>query len=524
MTKILTIVDKENSAIDRLAQMIKKNNEHLDIEILPFHPKRYSKEDLKIFEEKAKGVDLIDAQYWKSMMVLVDRFPWLEDKKKILTHHNPYDLDKVDSRLFNKVIVKNKTQQKELTGSVYIPHAVDMDLLEWNEDYDTEKKVVGMVAARIEGKKGIKEVAQACRDLGYRFLLIGRISKMGYFKEIMGINPETDFRESISDEELKNAYKEMSILICNSVDGFESGTMPILEAMTVGVPVLTRSIGLVPDIYDGENLLVRMGKSDDVEDLKNELRILMEDKERRLKLRNKGWQTVKNFSDKRMANSYAKIYNQVIFASSPLVSVITPTYNRKERIVEIVELLEEQTYKNIEFVVCDDNSDDGTEEAVKSMREGVRYPIKYINTESQGYNLAMARNMGVIEADGQIVVFLDSRFVPDEDAIERFVDSIIKDNEKKWIFGCKGYNKTSFVENFSAIRRELLIKAGMFNERITEYGGMSQELRNRFISQGFKLIYAPEIKAKEICSAPKKNRGRRESIQRMKDLLWRMNL
>ena len=118
MTKILTIVDKENSAIDRLAQMIKKNNEHLDIEILPFHPKRYSKEDLKIFEEKAKGVDLIDAQYWKSMMVLVDRFPWLEDKKKILTHHNPYDLDKVDSRLFNKVIVKNKTQQKQLTGSV----------------------------------------------------------------------------------------------------------------------------------------------------------------------------------------------------------------------------------------------------------------------------------------------------------------------------------------------------------------------------------------------------------------------
>ena len=150
--------------------MIQKNNEHLFIDIFPFHPKRYSKEDLRLFEEKVKDVDLIDAEYWKSMGVLMEIFPWLEKKKKILTHHNPYDLDKINSKLFDAVVVKNKTQQKELEGSIYIPHAVDLNFFKFNENYDINKKVIGMVAARIEGKKGIKEVAQICKQLGCIFL------------------------------------------------------------------------------------------------------------------------------------------------------------------------------------------------------------------------------------------------------------------------------------------------------------------------------------------------------------------
>ena len=524
--RILTIVDKEGSAICRLAEMVQKNNEHLDIEVLPFHPKRYSQGDLDLFEEKAKEADLIDFQYWKNAMVLLEKFPWVKSKPIILTHHNPYNLHEHTWEEFDKVIVKNEYQLNELPEARLIRHGVDMDFLEYNEDYTSEEyiysKVVGMVAFRIESKKGIKEVAQACKDLGYKFLLVGHVSKPDYMKEVMEVGGDSiEFRENVTDEELKQAYREMDIHVCNSIDGFESGTMPILEAMASGVPVLTREIGLVPDVFSGGNMAVRKGESTDVEDLKKELKALMEDRDRRENIRARAWQSVRAYSHFRMAKEYAKLYNDVLYPLDILASVIIPTYNRKAQVLEILESLEGQTYKNIEVVVCDDNSTDGTESAVKGMREKVKYPIKYVNTEKEGYNLAMARNLGVIEADGDALVFIDSRLKPEPSAIQIFVSQVMA--EKVWLFGEKGGGKRSFVENFSAISRDALIKSGMFCERIDSYGGMSQELRKRFTAQGYEMRYIAEARAEVILRAKKASKKRKDTL-RMKNRLYSMGL
>ena len=513
------MVDKHNSAIDILSRLIKKNLEHLFIEILPVHPKKYSIEDLKIFEEKAKGADLIHFQYWKTAMMLMGKFDWLKDKLSLLTHHNPYNLKEHDWKEFNKVVVKNETQKEKLVDSIIVRHCVDLDFFEFNSDY-REDKVVGMVAARIEGKKGIKEVAMACNQLGYKFLLVGRISKPAYFEEIQDIaGDKFEFRNNVTDEELRDAYKEITIFVCNSVDNFESGPMPVLEAMASGVPVLTRYVGLIPDIFNTTNMVVRNGAVDDMKDLRDELKSLMEDKEKRMSMRKRAWESVKVYSDVRMARRYSKIYNDVLYPLNSLVSVITATYNRKEKVLEIIEALKEQTYQNIEFIVCDDNSDDGTEEAVKSKRSEVKFPIKYTNTNMVGYNLGAARNLGVIEAEGSMVMILDSRFRPESDAIERFIEVIGK--KKVWLFGYKGYDKKTFVENFSMIRRKYLIEGGMFSERINEYGGMSQEIRERFGKMGFSFGYLFGAKAREILSSHSSSE-KRKSIVRMKNLLWKL--
>lgn len=132
----------------------------------------------------------------------------------------------------------------------------------------------------------------------------------------------------------------------------------------------------------------------------------------------------------------------------------------------------------------------------------------------------MARNMGVIDADGKYIMFLDSRLKPANEAIELFV-SRLKNGEKKWYFGDKGSQKTNFVENFSAISREHFIEAGMCNERVTGYGGMSQELRERFSAQGFELKYCEEIKAEQLMSAHK-DTERRNQIIEMKNLVYKL--
>ena len=140
MKKILIVTIVPGSAVDRLAEMVKKHNEHLDIEIFPFHAKRHSKLDLEMFGQRAMDADLINWEYWRNAEVLFEKFPWLKKKKNILTHHNPYDLHKIDTKLFDAVVVKNKTQQEELPGSIYIPHAVDLDFFPFNEDYCPDKR------------------------------------------------------------------------------------------------------------------------------------------------------------------------------------------------------------------------------------------------------------------------------------------------------------------------------------------------------------------------------------------------
>ena len=48
----------------------------------------------------------------------------------------------------------------------------------------------------------------------------------------------------------------------------------------------------------------------------------------------------------------------------PLVTIAIPTFNRKEYLKQAIESVLEQSYKNIELVVSDNHSDDGTEELV----------------------------------------------------------------------------------------------------------------------------------------------------------------
>ena len=52
----------------------------------------------------------------------------------------------------------------------------------------------------------------------------------------------------------------------------------------------------------------------------------------------------------------------------PLISVIIPAYNTEEYIEEMLNCTIQQTYKNIEIIVIDDGSTDGTKDAIKRIK------------------------------------------------------------------------------------------------------------------------------------------------------------
>lgn len=514
--KILIVVDKTGSAIDRLSQSIKKHNTHLDIQVLPLHPKRPSIEEVDLVVKAFNECDLLHVAYWKSGEKLKE-FVDISSKKKILCHYNPYDIDKEEvNKQYDLVVVGNEEMSSKLAYAHLIPYCIDLDFWTFNEEY-TKDRSVCMVVARIEGKKGVKEVAKACSDLGYRFDLVGRISDQNYFNEIKAVNPNVIFHEDITDKELLEIYYKSAIHICNSVDNFESGTLPILEAMACGVPVLTRIIGHVKELYDGGNMVVRGGSSEDIDELRKELEELMENIAQREKIRDKAWDTVKNRNDKKMARQFERLYHKVLKDNKPLVSVIMPTFDRPDVLLRAMSSVIAQDYPYIELVIAD-SGNTSVKPLVEEFKRQTNIPIKYIRFDNRGeYTLAKARNLAVMESIGDLLVFCDERIAMESRAVGEFVRNW---RNRSWLWGIKDDSLKGFVENFSCIAREEFIRSGMFNERIDGYGGMSQEVRTR-LEGAFDFAIVNTAFANAIART-KGKASRRKSIIESKLKLFKM--
>ncbi|KZZ83903.1 glycosyltransferase family 2 protein [Bacillus sp. SJS] len=91
---------------------------------------------------------------------------------------------------------------------------------------------------------------------------------------------------------------------------------------------------------------------------------------------------------------------------SKLVSVIIPAYNRAKVLSFSLESVLKQTYKNLEIIVVDDNSNDNTQEIVNTYIAKDKR-IKYLRHE-QNKGGGAARNTGISHAKGFYIAFLDS--------------------------------------------------------------------------------------------------------------------
>jgi glycosyltransferase involved in cell wall biosynthesis len=518
MLKVLSIVDKERTAIDRLAQGLKPYFDSIEYNVISVHPKRPDPQQLADFERLAQEADIIDYQYFRTAEMLRERYPWLKNKKSVLTHYNPYSITESDWDSYDKVIACNKYIASKLPKSQHISLAIDSYFWKFKNEWEPNRTAI-MVANRIESKKGILEAAIACGDAGLRLMLVGAISDRNYFEAVMATEC-VEYHDQISDEELRNLYYKSTIHICNSVDGFESGTLPILEAMMCGVPVVTRSVGHVPDLYNEKNLTIFDGEVTDVVKLTETIKDFMNDKARMIEQRDAAWQTVKSFNNERRAYEYMRVYRS-LFKDTP-VSVIVPIYDKPEIIRQCLTAIADQEYGNIELVVCDDGDN---KTVIDDFARTVNFPVKYIRTmqldmyQEKDYGLARARNMGAIEATSDILIFCDQRMIMQPGAIMAFASNLVP---KTWLYGNKGAKK-EFVENFSCISRTDFVECGMFNERINLYGGMSQEIRSRIRQQGFRTGYQEDAKA--IPAGKSRNKYiKRDEIIKMKNLLFKIGL
>lgn len=198
-------------------------------------------------------------------------------------------------------------------------------------------------------------------------------------------------------------------------------------------------------------------------------------------------------------------------------SVIIPTYNRLPILTKCLLALENQQIndygliRGYEIVVVDDGSTDGTWEWLKANKEHFPH-LRSLSQDHQGP--AAARNLGVEQADGETIIFIDSDLVVTEHFLQAHAEALVKGEKQLgsdrlftygWVINtCNFEQPTSepykitdfsaayFATGNVAIARKWLEKAGLFDTRFQLYGWEDLELGVRLKKLGLKLIKCPQ--------------------------------
>ncbi|HEX2786582.1 MAG TPA: glycosyltransferase [Ignavibacteria bacterium] len=167
-----------------------------------------------------------------------------------------------------------------------------------------------------------------------------------------------------------------------------------------------------------------------------------------------------------------------------MISIILTSFNRKNLLKKSLESILNQSYRDIEVIIIDNNSTDGTEEELSTYRDP---RINFFNVGSVN-NLGKSRNIGISKAKGDLIAFCDDDDIWYPDKLEfqlkyvhitgvvcTDVDYVDKDNViiKKSIFPDKIsdliFSKATLLyQNLIMVTsvlidKEILLKAGQFD-------------------------------------------------------------
>ncbi|WP_426416288.1 glycosyltransferase [Aestuariirhabdus sp. LZHN29] len=159
---------------------------------------------------------------------------------------------------------------------------------------------------------------------------------------------------------------------------------------------------------------------------------------------------------------------------NPLVSVYIPTHNRKRLLKRAISSVLEQSYPNIEIIVCNDGSNDGTRDFLNQLKKQHSNLTVLHSDKPQG--ACHARNLAIAAARGEFITGLDDDDLFTPHRIADFVSNY----DPKYGFLCTSniidspygkihtFGKPSIIQ-FEDIRRKNHVGAHSFIERKRVY-------------------------------------------------------
>jgi len=202
------------------------------------------------------------------------------------------------------------------------------------------------------------------------------------------------------------------------------------------------------------------------------------------------------------------------------LTLVITTYNRSAVLRRLLHDLERQTDPEFQVVVAIDGSTDDTVDVLNRITP--RYDLKWVDTRCSGYGLAIARNRGILAADGDAVVILDDDSVPCPGFVAAHKGSARprtitggprnpsdpRDERMAWKMRelsrvpantpiaigqfRREWPNAYLIENNICLLRADWIDLGLFSERLRMYGFIGQEFFARAEHLAYCYQYNPD--------------------------------
>ncbi len=215
------------------------------------------------------------------------------------------------------------------------------------------------------------------------------------------------------------------------------------------------------------------------------------------------------------------------------ISLITCTYNRLDRFEKLIKSLNKQSLLPDEFIVSDDGSKEDIEGFLRENFKGeTRFKVKLIRQQDLGFRLARARNNGVREAIGELLIIIDSDIIMPENFLKIFYNKRKKSrinlsrairlteemtlrltdkniemddyknlyNQKSYLYNIERYYKNKIYAIFSprkqaekframafSLYKEDYIKLNGFDENFIGWGAEDLDFGRRAYYKGIKI-------------------------------------
>ena len=144
--------------------------------------------------------------------------------------------------------------------------------------------------------------------------------------------------------------------------------------------------------------------------------------------------------------------------SEILVTILTPCYNSGRTIEKTLECIENQTYKNIEYIIVDGGSTDDTLKIIEHHKNRLPKKFKLISEQDNGIYDAM--NKGISLASGKLIGIVNSDDWYENDTVEKIV-SHYQGNLYEVVYGMQrtylnGKEKAVFIYHHDYLSQQMI--------------------------------------------------------------------
>jgi glycosyltransferase involved in cell wall biosynthesis len=185
-----------------------------------------------------------------------------------------------------------------------IPVAISDRFKYYPKEFNKNKPVLLQIGSA--PNKNLIRIIEAVKGVNIRLVTIGLLDQK--VKALL-TDYNIDFENfyNLKDNEIHKKYLECDILLFPST--FEGFGMPILEAQSIGRPVITSDVSSMPEVAGGAALLVDPFS---VNSIRSALKKVIEDDAFRDSLIIKGLKNVKRYNADKIANMYFKLYEEIL--------------------------------------------------------------------------------------------------------------------------------------------------------------------------------------------------------------------